>query len=63
MAEAVKTALKSNNYRILKEKFYTGHNGGSIEEIIAVTAILPVGDIHLLMSLLHYLLILFRLQY
>jgi hypothetical protein len=42
MAEAVKTAMKSNNYRILKESFYTGHNGGTIGEIIAVTAILPV---------------------
>jgi hypothetical protein len=42
MADAVKSAVKSNNYKILKESFYANLNGGSIWEINAITLTLPV---------------------
>lgn len=42
MAEAVKAALKSNNYKLLKESFYSNLNGGSLWEINAIALTLPV---------------------
>jgi len=40
--KSAQSALKSNNYKALKEAFVSNLNGGTISEIVAVTMTMPV---------------------